>query len=229
MGDEPIVIYGNPASQPSRAIMWFCHENSIPFEFKMVDLGKGENKTKEFVDLNPNKTVPVLNDNGFVLYESAAILSYLARRFKVKDHWYPQDPRARGLVDQYLHWHHTHLRKGAASLFFYAMIAPLFDGSRDFAEEKKAAILDLETSLQIIDARLANTQFIAGDEISIADMQAATEFTQHVLANTYDFTSYANVTRWLGVLKEMPAYAKTHTPVAELFDQLRASSKLRSS
>lgn len=47
----------------------FCHENSIPFEFKMVDLGKGENKTKEFVDLNPNKTVPVLNDNGFVLYE----------------------------------------------------------------------------------------------------------------------------------------------------------------
>jgi hypothetical protein len=88
----------------------------------MVDLGKGENKTKEFVDLNPNKTVPVLNDNGFVLYErsatplnlvnllfhfslftiaisdfavkmlmsctsfhySAAILSYLARRFKVQ-------------------------------------------------------------------------------------------------------------------------------------------------
>jgi hypothetical protein len=41
-------------------------------------------------------------------------------------------------------------------------IAPLFDGSKDFAEEKKAAILDLETSLQIIDARLANTQFIAG-------------------------------------------------------------------
>jgi glutathione S-transferase len=70
---------------------------------------------------------------------------------------------------------------------------------------------------------------VAGDEISIADMQAAAEFTQHVLANTYDFTGYANVTRWLGVLKEMPAYAKTHTPVAELFDQLRASSKLRSS
>lgn len=69
MMDAPLVIYGNPASQPSRAIMWFCHENAIAFEFKMVDLSKGENKTKEFADLNPNKTVPVLNDNGFVLYE----------------------------------------------------------------------------------------------------------------------------------------------------------------
>lgn len=55
-----------------RSAARFCHENSIPFEFKMVDLGKGENKTKEFVDLNPNKTVPVLNDNGFVLYERSA-------------------------------------------------------------------------------------------------------------------------------------------------------------
>jgi hypothetical protein len=61
-------------------------------------------------------------------------------------------------------------------------------------------------------------------------MQAATEFTQHVLADTYDFSTYANITRWLGVLQEMPAYAKVHTPVANLFDQLRASSKpLRSS
>jgi glutathione S-transferase len=69
----------------------------------------------------------------------------------------------------------------------------------------------------------------SGDEISIADMQAATEFTQHLLANTYDFSAYTNITRWLGSLQEMPAYAKTHSPVAELFDQLRASEKLRTS
>jgi glutaredoxin len=63
----------------------FCHENSITFEFKMVDLGKGENKTKEFVDLNPNKTVPVLDDNGFVLYErchhTSSLVAFISRDF----------------------------------------------------------------------------------------------------------------------------------------------------
>ena len=60
------------------------------------------------------------------------------------------------------HRDRSRARGAFLSLVLAAQIAPLFDGSKDFAEEKKAAILDLETSLQIIDARLANTQFIAG-------------------------------------------------------------------
>jgi len=126
-------------------------------------------------------------------------------------------------VDQYLHWHHTHLRKGAASLFFYAMIAPLFDNSKDYSQEKKAAQTDLELSLQIIEARLSQSKYLAGDEVSIADLQAATEFTQHLLAHTYDFSPYSNIMRWLALLQEMPGYGKTHAPVSELFDQLRGS------
>jgi len=165
--------------------------------------------------------VPVINDGGYILYESAAILTYLARRFKVPEHWYPQDARLCGLVDQYLHWHHTHLRKGAASLFFYDIIAPLFDESKDFRAEKSLAMADFTSSLQIIEARLAKSLFLAGARVSIADLQAGTEFTQHVLANTFSFEQYPNTMRWLESLRGLPAYNRAHAPLAEIFERIR--------
>lgn len=211
-------------SQPSRAILWFCQENNIAFDFRTVDLSKGENRTEEFTRLNPNRSVPVLVDGDFVLYESAAILVYLAQKFGVPDHWYPRDLRARALVDQYLHWHHTHLRKGAASLFFYAMIAPLFDATKDYSTEKKTALVDLEASMSILDEQLGKTAFLAGNSMSVADLQAATECTQHIVAGTYDFSKHRNVTRWLNALMQLPSYRQTHASVAELFRALRRPS-----
>jgi glutathione S-transferase len=72
------------------------------------------------------------------------------------------------------------------SLCVGRQIAPLFDGSKDYAEEKKAAIVDLETSLQIIDARLANTQFIAGACQSLCVSCVAYELLKRTHTHTHN-------------------------------------------
>ena len=81
-------LYANYLSQPSRAVLFFLLENSIPFEFKNVDMAKQEQRKEEFLKINPNGLVPVIvEDDGFALYESHAILSYLAGKYNVPEHW----------------------------------------------------------------------------------------------------------------------------------------------
>ena len=107
-------------------------------------LRTGDLMTREDLkETNPNKQVPAINDNGFCLAErsvsflslffpslffiqclvltcacSAAIMTYLVRKYKLPDHWYPSDLQKRAKIDEYLHWHHMFLRRGAAHTVF---------------------------------------------------------------------------------------------------------------
>lgn len=74
-------------------------------------LPAGEHLSDAFARVNPMKKVPAMMDGGFTLCESVAILLYLAHKYKVPDHWYPQDLQARARVDEYLAWQHTGLRR----------------------------------------------------------------------------------------------------------------------
>lgn len=99
------VLYGHMLSQPTRAILWFCHLNSIPIQFRLVRLNRLEHKKPQFLQWNPNGKIPVLVHEQFILFESQAIVHYL-RRWKqqqqqqqqssnvttttVVDQWYPE-------------------------------------------------------------------------------------------------------------------------------------------
>ncbi|ERE88019.1 glutathione S-transferase theta-1-like protein [Cricetulus griseus] len=72
---------------------------------------QGEHLSDAFAQVNPMKKVPAMKDNDFTLSESVAILLYLTHKYKVPDHWYPQELQARARVDEYLAWQHTALRR----------------------------------------------------------------------------------------------------------------------
>ena len=74
-------------------------------------------QNEDFAKVSPSKTVPAIDDNGFALSESAAIMTYLVDKYSLPDHWYPRDPKRRARVDEYMHWHHGNLRY-VARLFF---------------------------------------------------------------------------------------------------------------
>ena len=96
---------------PGRGVVFAAEGKK--FELQLVNPGgKGKNgtKTQKFLELNPGGTIPVLEDDGFVLAESNAIVTYLANKYQWTD-LYPseKDPRRRALVDWYLHYHHRQL------------------------------------------------------------------------------------------------------------------------
>ncbi|XP_041346981.1 glutathione S-transferase theta-1-like, partial [Gigantopelta aegis] len=103
MGD--LKFFFDPISQPSRAVWIFLEANQIPYQSCVVDIAKGEHRTNEdFLKVSANKTVPAIDDNGFKLFESAAIMKYLAAKHNVPDHWYPKDIEKRAKIDEYLSW-----------------------------------------------------------------------------------------------------------------------------
>ena len=83
-----------------------------------------ERRTAEYLQVNPMGQVPAIDDNGFLLTESHAILTYIHATRGLPDHWYPSELKARAMVNRYLHWHHTNLRAGEA-LIFVNVIAPV--------------------------------------------------------------------------------------------------------
>jgi glutathione S-transferase len=105
-----VKIYFDVISQPSRAVLAFCKFAKIPHEVRETRLNKKEHITSEFKKVNPLAKLPTLDDKGFILTESHAIMAYLARKYQAEEPYYPADLKMRAKVDSYLHWHHNNTR-----------------------------------------------------------------------------------------------------------------------
>ncbi|KAJ1521391.1 hypothetical protein ONE63_003066 [Megalurothrips usitatus] len=100
----PIDLYYLPGSAPCRGAMLTAAAVGVELNLKNTDLMKGEHLTPEFLKLNPQHTIPTLDDNGFALWESRAIQQYLADKYGKSDSLYPKDPAKRALVNQRLYF-----------------------------------------------------------------------------------------------------------------------------
>jgi glutathione S-transferase len=211
-------LYANYFSQPSAAVIQFLKENSIDFELVLLDLGKLEHKKSEFLKINPQGQVPTLEDDGFALSESGAILIYLHEKFKTKDHWYPADIKKRAKVNQWLHWHHTHTRKAGVEIVFNSVWAPLI--FKKPPEAFKAAVEEgkkvLKASLDILEIPLKQSKFLVGDEISIADLIIAHELFAIAVHKLYDWTSsHPSVAKWLDTVKNSGKFSEVSKQTEE--------------
>ncbi|CAN6302677.1 unnamed protein product [Urochloa humidicola] len=178
---QPIKVYADRRSQPSRAVIIFCRVNQIEFEEVTVDLFKSQHLTPQFRKINPMGQVPAIVDGRFKLFESHAILRYLASVFPgVADHWYPADLFTRAKIESILDWHHSNLRRGAATLVMHTALAP-FLGLTTSPEAVKQAEKLLIRSLGRIESVWLNggAKFLLGSpQPSIADLSLVCEIMQ---------------------------------------------------
>lgn len=146
-----------------------------------MDLFKAQHRTAEFRKVNPMGQVPAIVDGRFKLFESHAILRYLASVFPgVPDHWYPADLFTRAKIDSILDWHHTNLRRGAATLIMNTALAP-FLGLTPSPEAAKQAEKLLVQSLERIESvwLKGDTKYLLGSpQPSIADLCLVCEIMQ---------------------------------------------------
>ena len=98
-------LYYHPVSTTSRPIVLFAHESGIKLDYQVVDLFTGAQFQPEYAAINPSNQVPVLEDDGFRLTESSAILKYLAD--KISSPAYPKDLRQRARVNERMDWLNT--------------------------------------------------------------------------------------------------------------------------
>ncbi|XP_061836013.2 glutathione S-transferase theta-2 isoform X2 [Nerophis lumbriciformis] len=140
---------------------------------------RGEHQTEHFNNINPNNKVPVIDDDGFVLTESDAILKYLCTKYDVAEHWYPRQPERRARVDEYTAWHHTNTRPHAAKVFLLEVLIPTWTSSGVDQALLGRALSQLDATLDLLESMFLRRQpFLCGDDITLADLLAACELMQ---------------------------------------------------
>jgi glutathione S-transferase len=200
-----LTVYGHPFSPNTRKVTWALEEIGAQYTFTSVDLSKREQKSEDFLRMNPNGRVPVLDHKGFILYEANAILWYVAEQLDGGESLLPPTPRQRALVDQWMWWQATDLtiasRPGGMKIRERLGI-PL--DPKAYADALEAA----RPPLTMLDRYLDDKDFIIPGHFSIADIANA-EFCNVARFGGVELAQLSNVGAWLARLGDRPAFKKT--------------------
>ncbi len=200
-------LYYHPFSSNSRRAAMAAIHLGIPVEFVTIDLVRGEQRRPEFLHMNPNGVVPVLEDGGFYLTESHAIMQYLAS--KARDQKvYPNEPRARADVDRWMFWNAQHFQP-AVGIFVWENLVKRMIGQ---GAPDPARIKDGEEKLArfgtVLDAHLADRRWLSGGGITLADLAIAATLSAAAPANA-PLSAYRNVRSWFAGVQALDAWKKT--------------------
>lgn len=197
-------IYDWQNSYNSRKIRAAAFECDINIEPVAVDVMGGKTRTPEFLAMNPNGKVPVLTDGSVTLWESNAILCYIASKDPAR-RLLPADPVANAKVHQWLFWQTSHLSPSIGKISYERIWkARLGLGTPDEAAIV-AAMPEVTRYLGVLDSQLAQNAWVAGGDLSVADFACAAAFVQrHDIK--LDLGNYTNITKWLEKLEARPSW-----------------------
>ncbi|WP_201192305.1 glutathione S-transferase family protein [Pseudomonas fluorescens] len=196
MSQKAIMLYRHPLSGHSHRVELMLSLLGLPTELIDVDLMKGAHKTPEFLALNRFGQVPVIDDDGVVLADSNAILIYLAEKYD-NDQWLPNDPLARAKVQRWLSVAAGQINSGPAA----ARLITVF-GAGYNAEDVIGRSHGL---LKVMEEELGQSQFLAGDQPTIADVAAYT-YVAHAPEGNVSLSDYPNVRAWLARVEALPRF-----------------------
>lgn len=200
-------LYMHPASSTSRPISLFAAENGIDLEEQVVDLISGEHRQPQYLAVNANGLVPVLEDGDFRLTESAAILRYLAD--KVDSPAYPKDLRERARVNEALDWFNANLYRDLGYNYVYPQLFPHHHRRSNEGTDATVAWGQERTHhwLGLLDRHIIgpHADYMCLDRLTIADFFGSGLVT---LADVIrlDFSGYPNISRWLDGMKNLPSW-----------------------
>lgn len=201
-------LYHHPMSSNSRRARMAAIALDVELELSVVDLARGEQKQPEFLRMNPNGRVPVLDDGGFFLNESHAIMQYLAVRTPGQS-LYPMAPQPRADVCRWLFWSAQHLQPAVSVLGYERIVKPLLGrGPIDPKEIERGEGLVRECG-RVLDAQLEGKQWITQDDaFSLADLALAASFGSSERAQL-PIAGFSHLGAWLARVQELPAWKQT--------------------
>jgi glutathione S-transferase len=174
-----------------------------PVEFVRVDLTKGENKTPDYLAINPNGKVPALKDGDTSIWESAAIMCYLAQ--KVGSDLWPADAAKQVDVLRWLQWDTAHFSRHGQTLLFENAIRGMFGLGETNAEAVEEAMEFWRRFAGVLDTHLKGRDSLVGDGLTIADFAVASILPTADLAKL-PVEEFPQIVRWHNRLMELPAW-----------------------
>jgi len=204
-------IYGYNTFNPIKVLLT-AEELGMDYQYVNVELGKGENKTPDYLAKHPLGKVPVLEHDGNVLTESAAICRYLANVHDQR--LYSAEPLQAARIDAMVDTAVLHVGRWLAVYFWEEIICrQFFRRDPDQASIEEAAGF-LKQQLPYLDSVLEQNRFLCGEDITIADTIAYAYF-QIQESTSVDLSAYSNILRWYSELSERPAVTAAKQQLAQ--------------
>ena len=197
-----LTVYGHPASTCTRKVLTTLNENGTPYEFVVVDITTGEQKQPPHMGRQSFGQVPAINDDGFALYESRAIARYLNE--KAKGALVPADAQGRAVMEQWISIEMSNFTAHAMK-FVYEHIFKRPQGDEAMANATKG----LETALAVMDKRLGEKPYFAGDTFSLADISFMPYVEYDMMTPAKEiYAKFPNVMKWWNLVSARPSWKK---------------------
>lgn len=196
-------ILGRKTSSNVQKVLWCCDELGVPFEREDIGGNFGKNHEPAYLALNPNGRVPTINDDGFILWESNAIVRYLSARHDMGT-LYPVELQRRTDADRWMDWQQTTLRVPMRTLSRALQRTPPDPADAAQLENAKKAAGE---AWKILDSQLAKQPFVAGLTLTMADIPFCSNVHRwHQLP--VERPKLPNLEAWYGRLCERPAFRR---------------------
>lgn len=204
-------VYLDPCTVNCRKVLAGLDLMDAPFEVVHVNYFTGEHKKPEFLAINPNGALPTATDGEFALPESNAILQYAAD-LNGASRYYPQDLKQRADVNRWMLWETSTWFPSCYVYLVENVVKPLLGAQPDEGVIAKEAP-NWHRLAGILDARLATSKWLSGDDVTIADIAVAAPMHLHPMQRL-PLADHPNLQRWMtqGV-EQLPSWQRTHDAV----------------
>lgn len=212
-------LYGLELSFPVNRVRFCFNAMGLDYEFVRLNPIAGETQTEEYLKLSPSGKIPAIDDDGFGLFESNAIMKYAAR--KHNSDFYPTDITAQAEVDKWLDFIANHVGNGIAKVLFNKVLAPMVGADVD-EQSLKDGYGFIERFFGVMDQQLAKSTYVAGETITIADFcLLATVDPAEVLE--VDMSTFPNLEAWRKKMMTKDFYKKAHNSFGEALEAMKAA------
>ncbi|XP_052756980.1 glutathione S-transferase 1-like [Galleria mellonella] len=185
-----LTLYKLDASPPVRAVYMTIEAlNLSDVQYIDTNLFKGEHLTEEFIQMNPQHTIPTLKEDDFVIWDSHAICGYLIAKYGKDDSLYPTEPKQRAIIDQRLHFD-----SGVLFPAIRGTLEPiLFHGQKYIKDED---IVKINSAYTLIE-KFFTAPWLAGDELTLADICCVSSISTLNEIVPINGSLYPNLLAWL--------------------------------
>jgi glutathione S-transferase len=180
----------------------------LAYTSRLLEFSKKDHQTPEYLALNPRGKVPTLKDGDFVLWESGAIMQYLAAR-RPESGLLPKDERARLDVTRWQFWDVAHWDPACSVFLFEYVVKPVITGA---GEPDSAAIAKgaeaFHRAAKVLDGQLKGKSFVLGEQLTLADFSLGAVMNYAEMAK-FPLEPYAEIKRWSAGVRALPAWQTT--------------------
>jgi glutathione S-transferase len=193
---QPIRLYTTLLSGHGHRVKLFLTLLDLPFEVVELDMRAGDNRKPEYLALNPFGQVPTIQDGDVTLFDSNAILVYLATRYGDAS-WLPSDPLGAAAVQRWLSLAAGQIAYGPCA----ARLVTVFGAPLHHETAKSIAV----KLFDVIDRELSTKPFAAGEQVTIADIATHT-YIAHAPEGGVSLEPYPNIRAWLRRVEALPRF-----------------------